>query len=680
LRNRLISILTLIYVLTSFSLAKETKVPISIEADKIERKNEKVIASGNVHVKYKDFNLSADKIIYNSKNKKILLKGNIFLTGKNVTIYAKEGWIDIQGKEGEFKDITFILEGKYFVRAKKLWKKGDYFYFKKGEFSQCRLDQYDWYIKAHKGKVKEEDKLQAYNLTFRFFNIPIFYAPYFTYPTVRRKTGFLTPEFGRDSYNNIFVKIPFFYVLDKSSDITATVDYRSGQGEGLNLEYRKKFSKRSRLTAEFFYFRDKGNGGWWEGRDTAPLENRWRLKGKGFFHWKEFNIYANVDLPSDPYFYEDFYNVSDLRYLSYTKSQVLATQNKKNYTLEINFDYIYDLSSPTNRYTLQRLPEVRFYYKKKRLLEKFPIYADFLSVNTNFYREAGEKAIRSDNAINIGLYTPFRGFFNDLEIIPRYTAYFFINGNLKNSRYRSLVQIKDTLRYPFYNRFSKFSLFTIPQIEFNNVPASSQGKLPFFDKEDRLRQKSDIDISLFNIANFDNDSFLRWEISTGYARKGIYFVSDTPYKGYWKPLKNSLLFEINGYKGEQLLYFDFKLGYITRSITSLTVPFGKNVLYTITHSFDKGLEEKSLNQIYQKLSARYKNFLLEASLLNNIKDGYTQQKRLKLTYDRKCWSFSIKYIEDYNVDSGKTFSSIVLSIDILSTQYKIPFVQSSGYR
>ncbi|NPA53600.1 MAG: LPS-assembly protein LptD, partial [Aquificae bacterium] len=519
-----------------------------------------------------------------------------------------------------------------------------------------------------------------YDLTFRFFDIPVFYSPYFTYPTVQRKTGFLTPEFGRDSYNNLFFKFPYFYVIDDSSDITATVDFRSGQGEGLSLEYRKKFSKKSSLTGEIFYFRDKGNGGWWEGRETTPLENRWRIKGKGYFKWKDFDIYANIDLPSDPYFYEDFYNVSSLRYLSYTKSQILAIQNKKNYIFEINFDYIYDLSSPTNAYTLQRFPEVRFYYKKKRLLKEIPLYLDFLSVNTNFYREEGEKAIRSDNAVNIGFYNMIGDLYNTLEIIPRYTAYFFINGNLRNSRYRSLVQLKDTLRYSIYNSFEKFSLFTIPQIEFNNVPASSQGKLPFFDKEDRLREKSDIDISLYNIANIDNDSFFRWEISTGYARKGIYFVSDTPYKGYWKPFKNSILFDINDFHGEQLLYYDFKLGYITRSITSLTIPFNKNFSYTITHSFDKGQEEKSLHQIYQKLSARYKNFLFEGSLLNNIKDGYTQQKRVKLTYDRKCWSMSIKYIEDYNVDSGKTFSSVVLSIDILSTEYKIPFIQSTGYK
>ncbi len=680
MRKRLVSILTSVYVLSGISLSEETKLPISIEADVIKREVNKIVALGNVSVEYKGFHLKADKITYDSKSKKIFLEGNIFLTGKNVTIYAKKGWVNIETNEGEFENLIFILEGKYFVKAKKLWKKGDYFYFKKGEFSQCRLDQYDWYIKAHKGKVKEEDQLQAYNLTFRFFNIPIFYSPYFTYPTVRRKTGFLVPEVGRDSYNNLFIKVPYFYVLNESSDITATVDYRSGQGEGLNLEYRKKFSKKSSLTGEIFYFRDKGSGGWWEGRDTAPLENRWRIKGKGFFQWKDFDIYTKIDLPSDPYFYEDFFNISNLRYLSYTKSQVLATQNRKNYTLEINFDYIYDLSSPTNRYTLQRLPEIRFYYKKRRILRNLPLYADFLSVNTNFYRESGEKAIRSDNLINIGFYTPFNGFYNDLEIIPRYTAYFFINGNLKNSRYRTLVQIKDTLRYLFYNKFEKFSLFTIPQIEFNNIPASNQGKLPLFDKDDRLRKKSDIDISLYNIANINKDSFLRWEISTGYARKGVYFISDTPYKGYWKPFKNSLLFDINGFQGEQLLYYDFQLGYITRSITSLTIPFNKNFSYTITHSFDKGEEEKSLNQIYQKLSARYKNFLLEASLLNNIKDGYTQQKRIKLTYDRKCWSFSIKYIEDYNVDSGKTFSSIVLSVDILSTEYKIPFVQSSGYR
>jgi len=681
LKKKLLSILTSVYVLSGYSFSQpENLLPVSIEADSIKKEGSVLHATGHVTVRYKDFTLKAREIFYDTTEKKIFLKGNIYVEGKKVYLLAKEGWVNIEKNTGEFKDVIISVDNRYFIKAERIKKKGDKFYFKRGEFSQCSLDKYDWFIKAHKGVVKVNDRIEAYNLTFNFFKFPVFYSPYFTYPTSQRKTGLLTPEFGRDSFNNFFIKIPYFYIINDYSDLTATIDYRDKQGKGLGLEYRVKLSKKSQFKGEFFYFRDKGNGGWWEGRNDTPIKNRWRIKGKGNFRWKGFDIYASIDLPSDSYFYEDFYNVSELRYLSYTKSQILAVKNTKRYTLEANFDYIYDLSSPNNRKTLQRFPEVRFYYKKRKLLSNFPIYWDFLSVDTNFYREEGEKAIRSDNVLNLGFYTPFGNFYNDFELKPRYTAYFFINGNLKNSRYRSLIQIKDVLRYYSVRNFKNFSLKTIPQIEFNNVPASSQGKLPFFDKEDRLKEKSDIDLSLFNIADFKNDSFFRWEISTGYARKGVYFISDRPYKGFWKPLKNSMLFDINGFKGEQLLFYDFQLGYITRSITSFTFPVRKNITYTITHSFDKGYQEESLNQIYQKLAINYKNFFLEASLLSNIKHGYTQQKKIKLTYDRKCWSFSIKYIEDYNIDSGKTFSSIVLAVNILSTEYKIPFVQSSGYR
>ena len=674
--KKFLSILTSVYVCFSFSYASGDKVVL--EANSVNEINNVIEAKGNVVVKYRDFVLKADNVKYNTKKQEIFLKGHITLTGKKVLIKAKEGWVNIKDETGRFKDVVITVENRYFIKAKEIYKKKDRFYFKKGEFSQCRIEKRDWYVKAHKGDIKVNDKIRAYNLTFNFFNIPVFYSPYFTYPTSQRKTGFLVPEVGSDSYNNMFVKLPYFYIINDYSDITATVDYRDKQGEGLDLEYRTKLSKNSSFKGNFFYFRDRGKGSWWTGRNTSPLENRWRIKGTGKFKWKDFDINANVDLPSDQFFYEDFYNASDLRYLSYTKSQILATKNTKKYTLEVNFNYIYDLSSPNNRKTLQRLPEIRFYYKKRKLFDRFPLYFDFLSVNTNFYREEGEKAIRSDNILGFGLYTPFGKFYNDLEILPRYTAYFFINGNLKNSRYRSLIQLKDTLRYFSHRTFKYFSLSTIPQVEINNVPASNQGKLPFFDKEDRLKEKSDINISLFNILDFKNDSFLRWEISTGYARKGVYFVSDNAYRGYWKPLKSSLLFDIYGFKGEQLLFYDFHLGYITRSITSFSIPLTDSITYTFTHSFDKGKKEESLNQIYQSLKAKYKDFLLEASILNNIKHGYTQQKRLKLTYDRGCWSFSIKYVEDYNVESGKTFSSIVLAVDILSTEYKIPFVQSSG--
>ena len=49
------------------------------------------------------------------------------------------------------------------------------------------------------------------------FGLPVFYTPWLTHPdpTVRRRTGFLTPLIGSDSNLGQTLRVPYFIVLDR---------------------------------------------------------------------------------------------------------------------------------------------------------------------------------------------------------------------------------------------------------------------------------------------------------------------------------------------------------------------------------------------------------------------------------------------------------------------------------
>ena len=650
---------------------------VSIEANVIEKtKDGKVVASGDVQVHFDDSLFKTFKVIYDPKTKKIYLKKYFYIKTPDLEMKGSEGWWDTIKNEGEVYKVKGIIQDKYFIKAGALIKEDGIFYIENGEFSMCPFNQYDWYFKASKISLKKEDYARAKNLTLRFFKVPVIYIPYFLYPLAERKTGFLVPTIAQDTYNDIILKIPFFYVINRNSDITLTYDFRNKQGNGIDLNYRNRFNKKHLFNGDIFYFSEKDLDVLWKKRDTQKIHNRWRIKANTSFDFgKKTYGYFQFDLPSDPFFFEDFYNDSSLRYLSYTKSQLLIFHNNKYFTAELNFDYLYDLTKETNEETLQRLPEIRLYLKERKI-KYLPLYVDFLSVNTNFFREEGEKGWRSDNILRLNNYSYWWRYSNRFTISPRITNYSSLENTKAKEGTRKLLIVEDVVRTTTVKQYKNFIHQIIPEIKFTYISKSNQEDFPLFDKEDRIDSFKDIDFTLFNILSFKNEDFLRWTISFGYTFLGKYKISENFFDGSIKPLKNSFYFKIGKFSGENNTFFDFKRG-VKRSITSLDLPITNWFKYTINHSYDRGLTfaGEEFHQLGQSVTFNIKNIELYGSILNNIKEGFVQQKRFYIALDRKCWKLKLKYVEDFNKETNKMYSSFLIAINLLNIEYALPFLK-----
>ncbi|MDQ7055875.1 MAG: LPS-assembly protein LptD, partial [Persephonella sp.] len=255
--------------------------PVSIEAESIKRVSEgKIIAEGSVVVKYRGEVLKADRIIYDKKSRKIFMEGNVKIKTEKYNFRAEKGWTDENGTNGEFYTVEGIIERYYYIKAERIKKSGKKYYFYNGEISTCSFDQYDWYIKTKKGILIKDDSIKLYNISLRFCGIPVLFTPFFSYPATNRKTGFLFPEVGTDSYNDFKYSQSFYLILTRHSDMTFTFDYRNRQGKGLDVEYRNRLSTDSYYTGNFTVFTENSGGKWWQNRKYPPLKNRWRIYGK----------------------------------------------------------------------------------------------------------------------------------------------------------------------------------------------------------------------------------------------------------------------------------------------------------------------------------------------------------------------------------------------------------------
>ena len=648
---------------------------VLIESDSIERDKDDVItAKGNVVITYFDKVLKSDVVIYDTKNKKITLPQKFYIKTKTFEGTGGKGWFSIEEDEGEIFDYEGTVDGVYSVRGKYLKKVKDTYYFTDGEFSSCPFNQYDWNIKAKSGKLKEKDELKAYNMTFRFCKIPIFYTPYFSYPTIDRKSGLLQPIIGQDTYNTFVYKQPLFLVINDSSDMTITTDYRNKQGFGLSTEYRRLFDKGVYLNSQIDLFKEKSNGSWWQNRDKTPITNRWRIKlDSNYSPFNNWQVYTKIDIPSDKYFFEDFYNFSFLKYTAFTQSYITARTGNKDYLLETNLNYFYDLTAPNNKQTLQRLPEIRFYWKERQLFN-LPVFYDFLSESTYFYRQEGTSGLRFDNTLRLSNYTYFGSILNNFELSPRLTLYLNTkDGNTIDTRF--LIPLKNTTQTTFIKNYSNFNHIIIPQISFEYISKVNQSNLPIYDRNDRINEKEDIDLTLYNILNFKNDYFLRWKLSQGYSFLNYYYIGDTKYNSKTKPLESSVFLNIKGYSLDSILYYDWDKRNISRTVSTASIPIYKYATYSVSYIEDKG-ETQQNKQISNALSINYLNYSFSGYILTNLQQKYTQRKMFTFNWNRGCWSLSFGYLDDYNITTQKHYKTIYVMINILDIHYKFPFVRN----
>src|SRR5690606_3312390 len=111
------------------------------------------------------------------------------------------------------------------------------------------------------------------------FGVPIAYVPVFFHPdpTVRRKTGFLTPSFRHSDTLGFGVTTPFFWNLAPNYDVTFSPTMLSRQGLLMQTEWRHRMMNGSysiRLAGIFQQDKDE-----FRDDDGAPLSGHRESRG-----------------------------------------------------------------------------------------------------------------------------------------------------------------------------------------------------------------------------------------------------------------------------------------------------------------------------------------------------------------------------------------------------------------
>ncbi|WP_394994433.1 LPS-assembly protein LptD [uncultured Helicobacter sp.] len=339
-----------------------------LSANNVTSRGSVVVAQDNAFMLSEDVYMYADKITYNREEESALLEGN-------VRIYRGGSlFVDAARVEMNLKTKHTILQPAYFQNENGMWFSGrevqdsDKIYtFKKAIISSCDVQFPIWHLKSTSGHYNsQKEYISTWNSRLYFGSLPVFYLPYFSFPTsTERKSGLLTPELGSTSREGFVYIQPLYIAPFKQWDITLLPQIRVDRGRGINAEFRLADEKNNIARFNVGYFRQ-----YHEYMKDFNLLNKEIF---GFeFEYSRAGLLEPLFTNYKDHFYTSIMYMNDLEYKRLQKlngrystrlhtSRINYYGQSDNHYVGMYFKYFSNLAQANNNNTFQTMPNLQYH-------------------------------------------------------------------------------------------------------------------------------------------------------------------------------------------------------------------------------------------------------------------------------------------------------------------------------
>ncbi|WP_420847918.1 LPS-assembly protein LptD [Nitratireductor luteus] len=211
-----------------------------------------ISAVGGVQIEYAGNRLVAQRVTYNRETSRVVASGNVEIVEEDGNrIYAQEIDVTDDFSDGFVQALRVeTVDKTYFAAESAQRTGGNLTTFNKGVYTACEPCEEKpgkppiWQIKAQKIIWNGEAKTVRFERArFEFFGMPIAYLPFFEVadPTVKRKSGFLIPSIKTGSDLGYGAKVPYYFALSPTYDLTVSATGYTRQGFLGEAEWRQQF-------------------------------------------------------------------------------------------------------------------------------------------------------------------------------------------------------------------------------------------------------------------------------------------------------------------------------------------------------------------------------------------------------------------------------------------------------
>lgn len=264
----------------------------------------RLVAEGHVEAFQDDIRMQATRVTFDRASGQLTIEGPIRIDqGGSVTVLADAAEMDESLQNGLLTGARMVFDRHVQLAALQMSRvSGRYTQLFKTAVTSCKVCSDGkpplWQIRARKvTHDQQEHQLYFEGAQLRVLDVPVFYFPALRLPdpTLERATGFLIPSVRSTSQLGIGIKVPYFFRLGDSKDLTLT-PYLSAKTKTLNYRYRQAF-RDGKIEIRGAHTRD----------DLYPGEDRGYFFAAGEFSLRnEFKLAFDIKTTSDDAYLVDY--------------------------------------------------------------------------------------------------------------------------------------------------------------------------------------------------------------------------------------------------------------------------------------------------------------------------------------------------------------------------------------
>jgi LPS-assembly protein len=453
--------------------------PITLKARQFYAGKETIAeAREQVELERGDQHLATELLLYDPENETVNMPGKMSYQDAVMYMSGSSAQYSFLNEAGTFTEVDYGLTGSSAKgsAAEVMIDSGNHSLLRELQFTTCPGENPEWVLTAKQLELDFEEGVgTARNAKLEFFNIPILYLPYMTFPIDdRRKSGFLYPLISTANDNGFEFSIPYYWNIAPNHDATITPTYFTDRGAMLTGEYRY-ITQRTGGSANFDWLPSD--------KKTKELRYHYLFKHRARFS-RRWNSSLIVDRVSDDQYFQDFSNSLASASRQYLRSKAGVYGGGHYWAMSIIADDFQVVDEGVNlaNEPYRRLPRIAFDLDRPLGLQGLRLQLDAELVN--FDRDLGVTGARFDIfprvewniATNWGYMKPSAGY--------RYTSYDLnwrgLPGDTSPDRGTEILSFDSGMFFERAGKNGKVQTLE-PRLFYLYVPFKEQGDFPDFD-------------------------------------------------------------------------------------------------------------------------------------------------------------------------------------------------------
>ncbi|MBN1297110.1 LPS-assembly protein LptD [bacterium] len=351
-------------------MSRESPIFFRADAQEIDEAARIFVLSGNVEIWKDMFKLKAEWVRIFQWSGLVEARGNVVIEFADDVLTGDEANYNFDTGTGWLSNARAAVNPQLYLEADRLEKwmdlesngEGQYALYG-GMITACSSTSPAWRFEPRYAVIRLENYVHMNSVSAWIKKIPIFWTPYFFYPTkTGRATGLLTPSIKWSSSRGLIVNEEFFWCISDTMDATLGLTYHSIIGLMEEIEIRNAFDRYSKGELHFEHIREDESPS-----ETRNPEERWKLTyEQNAVFPGDIRGTANINYQSDESFDDDYADLS-LGRTQYLDSRVSFSRYWGASSLTLDASYEKDFS-PVFDTRLEHLPRLEYFTGWKTLV------------------------------------------------------------------------------------------------------------------------------------------------------------------------------------------------------------------------------------------------------------------------------------------------------------------------